>query len=55
MNLTAEIPGDPAGRGRRPVVPRAGGSGQYGHITKVELRRLLGKGARSELDGFLKA
>jgi hypothetical protein len=63
MNLTVEIPDDLAGRlnaaggdlSRRAL--EAFGLEEYksGHITKAELRRLLGLGTRYELDGFLKA
>jgi hypothetical protein len=63
MNLTVEIPDDLAGRlnaaggdlSRRAL--EALGLEEYksGHITKAELRRLLGIGTRYELDGFLKA
>jgi hypothetical protein len=46
-------------RWRRSIAARAGGfrAEEYksGHITKAELRRLLGIGTRYELDGFLKA
>jgi hypothetical protein len=63
MNLTVEIPDDLADRlnttggdlSRRAL--EAFGLEEYksGHITKAELRRLLGIGTRYELDGFLKA
>jgi hypothetical protein len=63
VNLTVHIPDDLAGRlnaaggdlSRRAL--EALGLEEYksGHITKAELRRLLGIGTRYELDGFLKA
>ena len=63
MNLTVEIPDDLAVRlnvaggdlSRRAL--EALGLEEYksGHITKAELRRLLGFDTRYELDGFLKA
>ncbi len=63
MNLTLEIPDDLAGRlnAAGGNLPRraleAFGLEEYksGHITKAELRRLLGIGTRNELDGVLKA
>ena len=63
MNVIVRIPDDIAGRlsasggdlSRRAL--EALGLEEYksGHITKAELRRLLGIGTRYELDGFLKA
>jgi hypothetical protein len=63
MNLTVEIPDDLVGPlsaaggdlSRRAL--EALGLEEYksGHITKAELRRLLGINTRDELDGFLKA
>ncbi len=63
MNVTVEIPDD--------LVPQLNAEGgdlsrralealgleeyKSGHITKAELRRLLGFSTRYELDGFLKA
>jgi hypothetical protein len=63
MNLTVEIPDDLVSRlnaaggdlSRRAL--EAFGLEEYksGHITKAELRRLLGFSSRYELDGFLKS
>jgi predicted HTH domain antitoxin len=63
MNLTVEIPDDLVGRltaaggdlSRRALEALALEEFRSGHITKAELRRLLGFGTRYELDGFLKA
>jgi hypothetical protein len=63
MNLTVEIPDDlvgplnAAGGDLPRRVLEALGLEEYksGHITKAELRRLLGFSTRYELDGFLKA
>ncbi len=63
MNLTVEIPDDMAERlsaGRRDLSRRALEAlaleeFKGGHITKPELRRLLGFATRGALDGFLKA
>jgi hypothetical protein len=63
MNLTVEIPDDLVGplNAAGGDLPRraleALGLEEYksGHITKAELRRLLGFNTRYELDGFLKA
>jgi hypothetical protein len=63
MNLIVEIPDDLAGRlgatgddlSRRALEGFALDEYKAGHITKAELRRLLGFGTRYELDGFLKA
>jgi hypothetical protein len=63
MNLTVEIPDDlvaplnAAGGDLSRRALEALGLEEYksGHITKAELRRLLGFDTRYELDGFLKA
>jgi predicted HTH domain antitoxin len=63
MNLTVEIPDDLVGQlnaaggdlSRRALEALALEEYKSGHITKAELRRLLGFGTRYELDGFLKA
>jgi hypothetical protein len=63
MNLTVEIPDDLAGRlsaaggdlSRRALEALSLEEYKSGHVTKGELRRLLGFSTRYELDGFLKA
>jgi hypothetical protein len=63
MNSTVEIPDDLADRlnaaggdlSRRALEALGLEEYESGHITKAELRRLLGIGTRYELDGFLKA
>jgi uncharacterized protein UPF0175 len=63
MNLTVEIPDDLVGLlnaaggdlSRRALEALALEEYKSGHVTKGELRRLLGFGTRYELDGFLKA
>lgn len=63
MNLTVEIPDDLVGQlnaaggdlSRRALEALALEEYKSGHITKAELRRLLGFSTRYELDGFLKA
>lgn len=63
MDLTVYIPDDIATRltaeggdlSRRALESLALGEFKAGHITKPELRRLLGFETRYELDGFLKA
>ncbi len=63
MNLTVEIPDDlvaqlnAAGGDLSRRALEALGLEEYksGHITKAELRRLLGFSTRYELDGFLKS
>jgi hypothetical protein len=63
MNLTVEIPDDVAKRlmalggdlSRRALEALALEEYKLGHLTKPELRRLLGFGTRYELDGFFKA
>jgi hypothetical protein len=63
MNLTVEIPDDLVGQltaaggdlSRRALEALALEEFKSGHITKAELRRLLGFNTRYELDGFLKA
>ena len=63
MNLTVEIPDDlvaplsAAGGDLSRRALEAFGLEEFksGHITKAELRRLLGFDTRYELDGFLKA
>jgi len=63
MELTVQIPDDLArsmsGSGgdlaRRALEALALEEFKSGHITKPELRRLLGFGTRYRLDGFLKA
>ena len=63
MEVTVQIPDDLAGRmtdaggdlSRRALEALALEELKQGHITKVELRRLLGFGSRYQLDGFLKA
>jgi hypothetical protein len=62
MNLTVQIPDDLAKRlgasgddlSRRALEGFALEEYKTGHITKAELRRLLGLETRYELDGFLK-
>lgn len=62
MNLTVQIPDDLAKRlgasgddlSRRALEGFALEEYKAGHITKAELRRLLGMETRYELDGFLK-
>ena len=63
MNLTVHIPDDLAGQlsasggdlSRRALEGLALEEYKSDHITKAELRRLLGFGTRYRLDGFLKA
>jgi predicted HTH domain antitoxin len=63
MNLTVEIPDDLVGRlnaaggdlSRRALEALALEEYKSGHITKAEMRRLLGFSTRYESDGFLKA
>lgn len=63
MNLTVEIPDDLVARlnaeggdlSRRALEALALEEYKCGHLTKAELRRLLGFSTRYELDGFLKA
>ena len=62
MHLTVEIPDDLHGRmnaggdlSRRALEALALEEYKIRHITKAELRRLLGFDTRYELDGFLKA
>lgn len=63
MELTVQIPDDLAGRmgasggdlSRRALEALAVEEFKSGHITKPELRRLLGFETRYELEGFLKA
>jgi uncharacterized protein YgbK (DUF1537 family) len=63
MNLIVQIPDDVAQRlaaaggdlSRRAVEALALEEYKLGHLTKPELRRLLGFGTRDALDGFLKA
>jgi hypothetical protein len=62
MNVTVQIPDDLAKRlaasgddlSRRALEGFALEEYKNGHITKAELRRLLGLETRYELDGFLK-
>lgn len=63
MNLIVHIPDDVAQRlaavggdlSRRALEALALEEYKLGHLTKPELRRLLGFGTRDALDGFLKA
>ena len=63
MNLIVQIPDDVARRlvaaggdlSRRALEALALEEYKLGHLTKPELRRLLGFGTRDGLDGFLKA
>jgi hypothetical protein len=63
MHLTFEIPDDLAGLlsmtgsdlSRRALEALALDEYKKGHISKAQLRRLLGFSTRYELDGFLKA
>ncbi len=63
MNVTIEIPDEVARRlmaaggdlSRRALEALALEEYKLGHLTKPELRRLLGFGTRYALDGFLKA
>ena len=63
MDLTVHIPDEIATRlrssggdlSRRALEALALEEYKSGHITKAELRRLLGFGTRYRLDGFLKA
>jgi hypothetical protein len=63
MQLTVDIPDDVAARleaaggdlSRRALEALALEEYRCGHLTKPELRRLLGFGTRDALDGFLKA
>lgn len=62
MNLIVQIPDDVAQRlaaaggdlSRRALEALALEEYRLGHLTKPELRRLLGFGTRDALDGFLK-
>lgn len=62
MNITVEIPDDLAERlgakgdlSRRALEGLALEEFKLGHLTKPELRRLLGFGTRAKLDAFLTA
>jgi hypothetical protein len=63
MEFTVQVPDDLAGRmgasggdlPRRALEALALEEFKSGHITKPELRRLLGFATRYQLDGFLKA
>ena len=63
MELTVQIPDDLASRmgasggdlSRRALEALALEEFKSGHITRPELRRLLGFGTRYQLDGFLKS
>jgi hypothetical protein len=63
MNFTVEIPDDVARRltasggdlSRRALEALALEEYKLGHLTKPELRRLLGFGTRAELDAFFKS
>ena len=63
MDVTVHIPDDLASRlsaaggdlSRRALEALALEEYKSGHITKAEVRRLLGFSTRYELDGFLKA
>jgi hypothetical protein len=63
MQVTVDIPDDVAARltafggdlSRRTLEALALEEYKCGHLTKPELRRLLGFGTRDALDGFLKA
>src|ERR1700687_2003195 len=62
MDITVRIPDDLARRlgtagelGRRALEALALEEFKLGHLTKPELRQLLGFGTRDALDGFLKA
>jgi predicted HTH domain antitoxin len=63
MNLTVEIPDDLVSQlnaaggdlSRRALEALALEEYKSGHITKAEMRRVLGFSTRYELDGFLKA
>jgi hypothetical protein len=60
MDITVHIPDDLAQRlgrdlPRRALEALALEEFKLGHLTKVELRRLLGFETRAALDGFLKA
>lgn len=63
MNVTVEIPDDVARRlaaaggdlSRRALEALALEEYKRGHLTKPELRLMLGFGSRDTLDGFLKA
>ena len=63
MDVTVHIPDDIAARlaaaggdlSRRALESLALDEYKSGHVTKAELRRLLGFATRYELDGFLKA
>ncbi len=63
MNLTVHIPDDVARRigasegeiSRRALEALALEAFGHGHVTKPELRRMLGFETREALDGFLKA
>ena len=62
MQVTLDIPDDVAERlkaaggdlSRRALEAFAVGEYKRGHLSKPELRRLLGFGSRDALDGFLK-
>jgi Uncharacterised protein family (UPF0175) len=63
MEVTVQIPDDLARRliaagadlSRRALEALALEEFKSGHLTKLELRRMLGFGTRYQLDGFLKA
>ena len=63
MEVTVQIPDDLARRltavggdlSRRALEALALEEFKSGHLTKLELRRILGFGTRYQLDGFLKA
>ena len=63
MNLTVEIPDDVAQRlsavggdlSRRALEALAAEEYKHGHLTKPDLRRLLGFDTSDQIDGFLKA
>ena len=63
MEVTVQIPDDLAHRltaagadlSRRALEALALEEFKSGHLTKLELRRMLGFGTRYQLDGFLKA
>jgi hypothetical protein len=60
MDITVHIPDDLAQRlgrdlPRRALEALALEEFKLGHLTKIELRRLLGFETRAALDGFLKA
>lgn len=63
MNLTVEIPDDVARRlkevggdlSRRALEALVAGEYRQGHLTKPDLRRLLGFETSDQIDGFLRA